>query len=68
MKTDSTSPDSKAERKVAAARGDEKSNYEVTEFGRRRVSKLPKPLAVLIWLIGSPFVFIYRHLRRSKEG
>ena len=68
MKTDATSPESKAQRKVAAARGDEKSSYEVTEFGRRRVSKLPKPLAVLIRLIATPFVFTYRRLRRSKEG
>jgi hypothetical protein len=68
MKTDSTFPDSKVERKAAASVGDRKSSYEVTEFGRRRVSRLPQPLAMLVWLLGFPFAFIYRRLRRYKSA
>ena len=55
--------DTKADRKIsAAAVGDEKA-YEDTEFGRRRVSKWPKAFTVLLRLIVTSFLFIYRRLR-----
>jgi hypothetical protein len=68
MKTDVPSPTSKAERKIAVANAEAvKGRYRETEFGRRRASRLPRPLAAFVWLIQSPIVFLYRTLRRSRE-
>ncbi len=58
--------DNKADRKIAAAAVNDKGAYEDTAFGRRRVSKVPKWLAALIWIVGIPMVFVYRRVRRSK--
>jgi hypothetical protein len=66
MNTDSTSPDSKARRKVCSGAANDKVAYDQTEFGRRRTSRMPKWLAALIRLVGVPVLFIYRRLRRSR--
>ena len=69
MKTDPTSPHSKAYRKAAAAAAKKKSIYEDSKFGRRRVvkfSKFSKTLAARLGGIAKPFLFIYRRLRPSR--
>ena len=61
--------DTKSARKVAAAAAaNNKGPYEETAFGRRRVSKMPKALLTLGWLVAIPFLFIYRRMRRSRGG
>jgi hypothetical protein len=60
--------DTKAEHKASAAEVNDKGAYEDTAFGRRRISRMPKGLVTLIWLVGFPILFIYRRLRRSKGG
>ena len=61
--------DTKAERKVSAtAAANHKGAYEETAFGRRRVSKVPKALVTLGWLVAIPFLFIYRRVRSSRGG
>jgi hypothetical protein len=60
------SDDTKADRKVSAAAVDDEGAYEDTAFGRRRVSRWPKALRALVWLVGVPFVFVYRRLRGSR--
>jgi hypothetical protein len=56
--------DTKAARKAsAAAAANNKGTYEETAFGRRRVSKVPRPLATLGWFVAVPFVFLYRRFR-----
>jgi len=60
--------DTKAARKAsAAAAGDDKGVFEETAFGRRRISKVPKPLSTLGSVIAFPFVFISRRLRGSRD-
>lgn len=61
----SNPPESKAARKAsAAAAAKDKGAFELTEFGRRRVRKVPRSLVALGWLVATPFVFLYRHFRR----
>lgn len=67
MDTDSTSPDSKAKRKVSAGAANDKEAYDDTQFGRRRTSRVPKWLASLVRLVGAPFLLIYRRLRKRKD-
>ena len=62
------SSEEKAERKVSAAEANDTARFEDTEFGRRRISKMPKWLATLVWLVRTPIVFIYRRLRGSPPG
>jgi hypothetical protein len=52
-----------AERKADAAAACDQAVFEVTAFGRRRVSRVPKPLRFLGWLVSWPFAFIYRRFR-----
>ena len=58
--------DSTTDRKTAAAEVDDKKVFEVTEFGRKRMSRVPKPLRVLAWLIAWPFRFLYQKFRPSS--
>jgi hypothetical protein len=60
--------DTKADRKASAAAVNDKGAYEDTAFGRRRIGKVPKALATLIWLAGITILFVYRRLRRSKDS
>ena len=62
------SDETKAEHKASRAAVGDKVAYEETAFGRRRISKVPKALAMLVWLVGMPVVFIYRRIRRSRGG
>jgi hypothetical protein len=61
MKKDQT----RAGRKSLAASVD-KGAYENTAFGRRRVSKVPKPFRRVFWLLGVPALFIARRVRRPR--
>jgi hypothetical protein len=54
------------DRKIDAAAADDRSEFRVTEFGRQRVSKLPRPLRGLRWLIVWPFRFVYARLRGAR--
>ncbi len=58
MTTDDTPGAVKADRKLSASTATDKSDYEITEFGRKRRSAVPKHLVRLIALISIPFVFL----------
>ena len=57
--------DAITDRKTLAAASDSEDLFEVTEFGRRRVSHVPKFLQFLAWVICWPFKFIYQKCHRS---
>jgi hypothetical protein len=60
---------SKAERKTAASAAGNKSAFETTAFGRRRVSRFVKTYAYLARIAGLlclPFFFAGRQLGRFK--
>jgi hypothetical protein len=58
--------DTKAGRKVSAASAaHDKTAFEETAFGRRRVSKVPKVLMTLGTLIALPVLFVYRRFWHS---
>ena len=60
----SNQPDIKAARRAsAAATANDKDTFEETPFGRRRVSKVPRSLVTLGWIVANPFVSLYRRLR-----
>jgi hypothetical protein len=65
---DTTKDDRKRASAAARVRGNtgKRGGYEETPFGRRRISKVPKPLATLLWLAGIPVLFIYRRLHNRK--
>lgn len=65
--TDSTS-NKKAERKISAAAVTEQGTFEETAYGRRRSARIPKPLAIVFWFVASPFVYVYKRLRRHKPS
>jgi hypothetical protein len=68
MNTDSNAPRSKSNRKVSADAGRDRTAYEDTAFGRRRVSKLPKALAAVTRLVARPFRSLSRRLGRPRGG
>jgi hypothetical protein len=51
--------DTKAQHKASAAAMHDKGAYEDTAFGRRRISRMPKWLAVPIKCVGKLISFIY---------
>ena len=63
-------PNDKAARKAAATHAKDRSLYEVTEFGRKRLTSSPVRVAITVmgWLalLGVPFVFAYHWLRGGK--
>ena len=60
--------DTKAGHKTSAAAANDKGAYEDTAFGKRRISKMPKALAMLVGVAAVPVLFIYRRLRRSRDA
>jgi hypothetical protein len=63
MKADGT----KAEHKASAEAVKDKGAYEETAFGRRHISKIPKWLATLIWLVRTPILLVSRCCRGSRS-
>ena len=51
------------DRKTDAAAADDRSEFRMTEFGRQRVSKVPRPLRGVWWLVTWPFRFSRGRLR-----
>jgi len=60
--------DIKVEHKASAAAMHDKGAYEDTAFGRRRISRIPKWLAVPIKLVGKPISFIYSSWSNSRRA
>jgi hypothetical protein len=57
----------KARRKASAAAAKDSRLFKRTEFGRKRIRALPVRIMLgLIVLVGIPFVFVYRKIRRAK--
>jgi hypothetical protein len=54
------------DRKTDAAAADDRSEFRVTEFGRERVSKLPRPLRGVWWLVTLPFRFVRGRLQGAR--
>jgi hypothetical protein len=54
------------DRKTDAAAADDRGEFRVTEFGRRRVSKVPRPLRGMLWLVMWPFRFLNAKIRGAR--
>jgi hypothetical protein len=54
------------DRKTDAAAADDRAEFRVTEFGRRRVSKVPRSIRGLGWLIAWPFRLVHGCFRGPR--
>lgn len=54
------------DRKADAAVAEDPSEFRVTEFGRRRVSRVPAPLRGLGWLLAWPFRLVHGWFRGTR--
>lgn len=66
MTTYEQSSEVKANRKTSATAADDRSTYERTDYGRRRRSRIPKFLAMVIVLVAAPFVFVSKRRDRWR--
>jgi hypothetical protein len=62
--------DAPSDRKAAALQVDDRrGTFETTPFGRRRVNRVPAPLALVWRVISWPFRFVGRRFAgRSEDG
>ena len=58
MSADTIHAGVKAGRKVSATDARRRGDYEVTDFGRKRRSRVPKALRWLVVLLAVPFAFV----------
>ena len=54
------------DRKTDAAAADDRAEFRVTQYGRRRVSRVPRPLRGLGWLLAWPFRLVHGWFRGAR--